>query len=230
MRRAAFTVLLTAAATAYVAPPSARTSGRATARRFDTSTAPPGRRATVLHFGGPQLDFAVDEETADFVDVSAVFIDSFWADKAEKELTDSQRRELRSGQLDDFKRRYALRRNTRRQAALFVARDGAEIIGCAGVELDGAADDDTLVPAAGAELDAVSRRGRGRDVDIPPMHRGAAAAGNSDRPWGGSRRGRGRDVDIPRRPRPIGGDRLRSPSSPTSRPRARAGAAASPPR
>ena len=38
-----------------------------------------------------------------------------------------------------------MRRDTRRKATLFVAKDGSTIIGCAGVELDGAADEN-LVP------------------------------------------------------------------------------------
>ena len=67
------------------------------------------RRSTQLT--AKKIDFVVEEESRDFLDVSSVFLDSFWADKAgAKELTQAQRRELRSGQLDDFRRRYALRR------------------------------------------------------------------------------------------------------------------------
>ena len=110
--------------------------------------APPTTRARrSIHLSAKKIDFVVEEESRDFLDVSSVFLDSFWADKAgAKELTQAQRRELRSGQLDDFRRRYALRRDTRRKATLFVAKDGSTIIGCAGVELDGAADDSNLVP------------------------------------------------------------------------------------
>ena len=97
-------------------------------------------RAPVRTTISQKIDFTVvEEEARDFLDVSSVFLDSFWADKAgARELTAAQRRELRSGQLDDFRRRYALRRDTRRKATLFVAKDGSTIIGCAGVELDGA--------------------------------------------------------------------------------------------
>ena len=93
--------------------------------------------------------------------MSSVFLDSFWADKAgSQELTAAQRRELRSGQLDDFRRRYALRRDTRRKATLFVAKDGSTIIGCAGVELDGAVGEN-LVPVLS---NVATARGRRRGV------------------------------------------------------------------
>mmetsp|Transcript_9064 Transcript_9064/g.27132 ORF Transcript_9064/g.27132 Transcript_9064/m.27132 type:complete len:246 (-) Transcript_9064:80-817(-) len=137
--RAVAVALVLAAATAY-APRSRR-----------TRTAP--LRAK---------DYDVTEESADFSRVSRVFIDSFWADKAaEGSLTEAQKKELRAGQLDDFRRRYKLRRDTRRKAALFVAKDGDEILGCAGVELDGAADDTNLVPVMSnlATTRASRRRG-----------------------------------------------------------------------
>ena len=125
---------------------------------------PPTTRARQpLRLAAKKIDFVVEEESRDFLDVSSVFLDSFWADKAgAKELTQAQRRELRSGQLDDFRRRYALRRDTRRKATLFVAKDGATIIGCAGVELDGAADDSNLVPVLSNV--ATAREGRRRGV------------------------------------------------------------------
>ena len=126
--------------------------------------APPTTRARqATRLAAKKIDFVVEEESRDFLDVSSVFLDSFWADKAgAKELTAAQRRELRSGQLDDFRRRYALRRDTRRKATLFVAKDGATIIGCAGVELDGAADDANLIPVLSNV--ATAREGRRRGV------------------------------------------------------------------
>ena len=125
--------------------------------------APPTTRARqATRLAAKKIDFVVEEESRDFLDVSSVFLDSFWADKAgAKELTQAQRRELRSGQLDDFRRRYALRRDTRRKATLFVAKDGSTIIGCAGVELDGAADEN-LVPVLSNV--ATAREGRRRGV------------------------------------------------------------------
>ena len=133
-------LLLRAAAAAY-APPTAR-----------------ARRSVQL--SAKKIDFVVEEEARDFLDVSSVFLDSFWADKAgSQELTAAQRRELRSGQLDDFRRRYALRRDTRRKATLFVAKDGSTIIGCAGVELDGAVGEN-LVPVLSNV--ATAREGRRR--------------------------------------------------------------------
>jgi ribosomal protein S18 acetylase RimI-like enzyme len=116
-----------------------------------------------VQLSAKNIDFVVEEEARDFLDVSSVFLDSFWADKAgSQELTAAQRRELRSGQLDDFRRRYALRRDTRRKATLFVAKDGPTIIGCAGVELDGAADDANLIPVLSNV--ATAREGRRRGV------------------------------------------------------------------
>ena len=125
---------------------------------------PPTTRARrSVRLAAKKIDFVVEEESRDFLDVSSVFLDSFWADKAgAKELTQAQRRELRSGQLDDFRRRYALRRDTRRKATLFVAKDGSTIIGCAGVELDGAADDANLIPVLSNV--ATAREGRRRGV------------------------------------------------------------------
>jgi GNAT superfamily N-acetyltransferase len=124
---------------------------------------PPTTRARrSVQLSAKKIDFTVEEEARDFLDVSSVFLDSFWADKAgSQELTAAQRRELRSGQLDDFRRRYALRRDTRRKATLFVAKDGSTIIGCAGVELDGAADEN-LVPVLSNV--ATAREGRRRGV------------------------------------------------------------------
>ncbi len=126
--------------------------------------APPTTRARrSVRLSAKKIDFVVEEEARDFLDVSSVFLDSFWADKAgSQELTAAQRRELRSGQLDDFRRRYALRRDTRRKATLFVAKDGSTIIGCAGVELDGAADDANLIPVLSNV--ATAREGRRRGV------------------------------------------------------------------
>ena len=130
------------------------------------TTVRPGRSARSARsarLAAKKIDFVVEEESRDFLDVSSVFLDSFWADKAgAKELTQAQRRELRSGQLDDFRRRYALRRDTRRKATLFVAKDGSTIIGCAGVELDGAADDANLIPVLSNV--ATAREGRRRGV------------------------------------------------------------------
>ena len=125
---------------------------------------PPTTRARrSVRLSAKNIDFVVEEEARDFLDVSSVFLDSFWADKAgSQELTAAQRRELRSGQLDDFRRRYALRRDTRRKATLFVAKDGQTIIGCAGVELDGAADDANLIPVLSNV--ATAREGRRRGV------------------------------------------------------------------
>ena len=99
--------------------------------RIAAAYAPPTTRARrSIQLAAKKIDFVVEEESRDFLDVSSVFLDSFWADKAgSQELTAAQRRELRSGQLDDFRRRYALRRDTRRKATLFVAKDGSTIIG-----------------------------------------------------------------------------------------------------
>ena len=131
--------------------------------RIAAAYAPPTTRARrSVQLTAKKIDFVVEEEARDFLDVSSVFLDSFWADKAgSQELTSAQRRELRSGQLDDFRRRYALRRDTRRKATLFVAKDGSTIIGCAGVELDGAADEN-LVPVLSNV--ATAREGRRRGV------------------------------------------------------------------
>ena len=131
--------------------------------RIAAAYAPPPRARQATRLAAKKSDFVVEEESRDFLDVSSVFLDSFWADKAgAKELTQAQRRELRSGQLDDFRRRYALRRDTRRKATLFVAKDGSTIIGCAGVELDGAADDANLIPVLSNV--ATAREGRRRGV------------------------------------------------------------------
>ena len=90
--------------------------------RIAAAYAPPPRARRSVQLTAKKIDFVVEEEARDFLDVSSVFLDSFWADKAgARELTAAQRRELRSGQLDDFRRRYALRRDTRRKATLFVA-------------------------------------------------------------------------------------------------------------
>ena len=130
--------------------------------RIAAAYAPPPRARRSIQLAAKKIDFTVEEEARDFLDVSSVFLDSFWADKAgSQELTAAQRRELRSGQLDDFRRRYALRRDTRRKATLFVAKDGSTIIGCAGVELDGAADEN-LVPVLSNV--ATAREGRRRGV------------------------------------------------------------------
>ena len=130
--------------------------------RIAAAYAPPPRARRSIQLSAKNIDFVVEEESRDFLDVSSVFLDSFWADKAgSQELTAAQRRELRSGQLDDFRRRYALRRDTRRKATLFVAKDGSTIIGCAGVELDGAADEN-LVPVLSNV--ATAREGRRRGV------------------------------------------------------------------
>jgi ribosomal protein S18 acetylase RimI-like enzyme len=131
--------------------------------RIAAAYVPPATRARrSVQLSAKKIDFVVEEEARDFLDVSSVFLDSFWADKAgSQELTAAQRRELRSGQLDDFRRRYALRRDTRRKATLFVAKDGSTIIGCAGVELDGAADEN-LVPVLSNV--ATAREGRRRGV------------------------------------------------------------------
>merc|ERR1711871_1086019 len=126
------------------------------------TTVRPRRSARSARLAAKKIDFVVEEESRDFLDVSSVFLDSFWADKAgAKELTATQRRELRSGQLDDFRRRYALRRDTRRKATVFVAKDGPTIIGCAGVELDGAVGEN-LVPVLSNV--ATAREGRRRGV------------------------------------------------------------------
>ena len=131
--------------------------------RTAAAYAPPTTRARrSVQLTAKNIDFVVEEESRDFLDVSSVFLDSFWADKAgSQELTAAQRRELRSGQLDDFRRRYALRRDTRRKATLFVAKDGSTIIGCAGVELDGAVGEN-LVPVLSNV--ATAREGRRRGV------------------------------------------------------------------
>ena len=86
--------------------------------RIAAAYAPPTTRARrSVQLSAKKIDFVTEEESRDFLDVSSVFLDSFWADKAgSQELTSAQRRELRSGQLDDFRRRYALRRDTRRKA------------------------------------------------------------------------------------------------------------------
>lgn len=122
--------------------------------------ASPSRTPATLRLHA-KLDFEVMEEGGDFLEASSMFIDSFWADKAGQELTKSQIRELRSGQLDDFRRRYKLRKETRRRSTLFIAKDGATILGCVGVELDGAADEN-LVPVL-SNL-ATARAGRRRGV------------------------------------------------------------------
>ena len=77
--------------------------------RVAAAYVPPTTRARrSARLSAKKIDFVVEEESRDFLDVSSVFLDSFWADKAgSRELTAAQRRELRSGQLDDFRRRYA---------------------------------------------------------------------------------------------------------------------------
>ena len=128
--------------------------------RIAAAYAPPPRARRSIQLSAKNIDFVVEEESRDFLDVSSVFLDSFWADKAgSQELTAAQRRELRSGQLDDFRRRCACGSDTRRKATLFVAKDGSTVIGCAGVELDGAADEN-LVPVLSNV--ATAREGRRR--------------------------------------------------------------------
>ena len=107
----------------------------------------------------------IAEESEDFVRVSQMFVEAFWTDKAEGlELKEEQRRRLRREQEVEFRRRYGSRQDpTRRRSAFFVATDGdGWPVGCAGVELDGAAGDSAIVPVM-SNL-AVGRDGRRRGV------------------------------------------------------------------
>lgn len=90
----------------------------------------------------------IDQESEDFLAASRLFVDAFWLDKAETdELKEKQRARLQKEQLDEFRRRYGYRANSRRKSAFFVARgDDGVPAGCVGVELDGAAGDKSVVP------------------------------------------------------------------------------------
>ena len=65
--------------------------------RVAAAYAPPTTRARrSIQLSAKKIDFVVEEEARDFLDVSSVFLDSFWADKAgSQELTAAQRRERR---------------------------------------------------------------------------------------------------------------------------------------
>ncbi|KAJ1450600.1 acyl-CoA N-acyltransferase [Pelagophyceae sp. CCMP2097] len=102
-----------------------------------------GRGVVALRAG----DFTIEEESQDFTDASIMFVESFWVDKAESgSLNADQRKKLKRDQSDEFKRRYGGSAG-RRKSALFVARDaGGASVGCAGIELDGAAGDESIIP------------------------------------------------------------------------------------
>ena len=56
--------------------------------RIAADYAPPPRARRSVQLTAKKIDFVVEEEARDFLDVSSVFLDSFWADKAgARELT-----------------------------------------------------------------------------------------------------------------------------------------------
>ena len=142
---------------------------RALSRRSD-------RQLRALRGG---LDIAEKDE--DFVEVSKMFVEAFWRDKAEGQvLKEDQRKRLKREQEVEFRRRYGSRRDpSRRRSAFYVASDAAGVpVGCAGVELDGAAGDGDIVPVM-SNL-AVGRDGRRKGVGAELVK----ACEKSARAWG----------------------------------------------
>ena len=80
-------------------------------------------------------------EDDDFDAVALHFVEAFWSEKCVSgELTRDQKNRLVREQAREFAKRYGKSQLSRRRAALFVGREGTEIVGCAGVEVENSAD------------------------------------------------------------------------------------------